>query len=111
MEEKNNQNWKEISEDISNVTKKVKDSLGEENLVDDLKDSLFETVQGTSILLKALVEKIEFTIKDDDIQDETKEVINKINNEIRDTLNDSGSILKNYVSDLTIIEDNLFEEE
>ena len=28
MEEKNNQNWKEISEDISNVTKKVKDSLG-----------------------------------------------------------------------------------
>tara|TARA_B100000401_G_scaffold135849_1_gene90023 strand:+ start:147 stop:482 length:336 start_codon:yes stop_codon:yes gene_type:complete len=111
MEEKNNQNWKEISEDISNVTKKVKDSLGEENLVDDLKDSLFETVQGTSILLKALVEKIEFTIKDDDIQDETKEVINKINNEIRDTLNDSGSILKNYVSDLTITEDNLFEEE
>ena len=79
MEEKNNQNWKEISEDISNVTKKVKDSLDEENLVDDLKDSLFETVQGTSILLKALVEKIEFTIKDDDIQDETKEVINKIN--------------------------------
>ena len=61
--------------------------------------------------MKALVEKIEFTIKDDDIQDETKEVINKINNEIRDTLNDSGSILKNYVSDLTIIEDNLFEEE
>mgnify|MGYP001460184052 FL=1 len=111
MEEKNNQNWKEISEDISNVTKKVKDSLGEENLVEDLKDSLFETVQGTSILLKALVEKIEFTIKDDDIQDETKEVINKINNEIRDTLNDSGSILKNYVSDLTITEDNLFEEE
>ena len=111
MEEKNNQNWKEISEDISNVTKKVKDSLGEENLVDDLKDSLFETVQGTSILLKALVEKIEFTIKDDDIQDETKEVINKINNEIRDTLNDSGSILKNYVSDLTITKDNLFEEE
>ena len=111
MEEKNNQNWKEISEDISNVTKKVKDSLDEENLVDDLKDSLFETVQGTSILLKALVEKIEFTIKDDDIQGETKEVINKINNEIRDTLNDSGSILKNYVSDLTIAEDNLFEEE
>ena len=111
MEEKNNQNWKEISEDISNVTKKVKDSLGEENLVDDLKDSLFETVQGTSILLKALVEKIEFTIKDDDIQDETKEVINKINNEIRDTLNDSGNILKNYVSDLTITKDNLFEEE
>jgi len=111
MEEKNNQNWKEISEDISNVTKKVKDSLDEENLVDDLKDSLFETVQGTSILLKALVEKIEFTIKDDDIQDETKEVINKINNEIRDTLNDSGNILKNYVSDLTITKDNLFEEE
>ena len=93
------------------LSEQVKDSLDEENLVADLKDSLFETVQGTSILLKALVEKIEFTINDDDILDETKEVINKINNEIRDTLNDSGNILKNYVSDLTITKDNLFEEE
>ena len=57
------------------------------NNITFLKDSLFETVQGTSILLKALVEKIEFTIKDDDIQDETKEVINKINNEIVDLQN------------------------
>ena len=37
MREKENQNWKEISKDIADVTKKVKDSVDDENLVDDLK--------------------------------------------------------------------------
>ena len=111
MEEESNQNWKEISEEISNVRKKVKDSLSEENLVDDLKDSLFETVQNTSKLLKTIVQKVEFTIKDEEIRDETKEVINKINEEIRDMLKDSGNILKNYGNDFSNSQDNLSEEE
>ena len=111
MEEESNQNWKEISEEISNVRKKVKDSLSEENLVEDLKDSLFETVENTSKLLKTIIQKVEFTIKDEEIRDETKEVINKINEEIRDMLKDSGNILKNYGNDSSNIEDNHLEEE
>ena len=111
MEEESNQNWKEISEEISNVRKKVKDSLSEENLVEDLKDSLFETVQNSSKLLKTIIQKVEFTIKDEEIRDETKEVINKINEEIRDMLKDSGNILKNYGNDSSNIEDNHLEEE
>ena len=111
MKEESNQNWKEISEEISNVRKKVKDSLSEENLVEDLKDSLFETVENTSKLLKTIIQKVEFTIKDEEIRDETKEVINKINEEIRDMLKDSGNILKNYGNDSSSTEDNHLEEE
>jgi len=111
MEEKENQNWKDISQDISNVTKKVKDSFADENIVDDLKESLFETVQNTTKLLKTIVEKVDSTIKDDEIRSETKEVINKINNEILDTIKDSGKTLKEYVVDNPDGEKIFFEEE
>ena len=110
MEEKN-KNWQQISEDISNVTKKVKDSVSDENIVDDLKDSLFESMQNTSKLLKTIIEKVDTTINDDEIRNETKEVINKINNEILDTIKDSGIILNDYVSDLPGTKKNLLEEE
>ena len=99
MEE--NKNWKKISEDLSNVEKSVKESLNEENIVDDLKDSLLQSLQETSKLFKTILENIDSTIKDDAITKETKEVINKINSEILDTLKSSGLTIK----------DNLFEEE
>ena len=99
MEE--NKNWKKISEDLSNVEKSVKESLNEENIVDDLKDSLLQSLQETSKLFKTILENIDSTIKDDEIRKETKEVINKINSEILDTLKSSGLTIK----------DNLFEEE
>ena len=96
-----NKKWENISEDLSKVKKNVKDSLNEENIIDDLKDSLFESLENTSKLLKTILENIGSTIKDDEIIKETKEVINKINSEIFDTLKSSGLTIK----------DNLFEEE
>ncbi len=111
MEEKENQSWKDISKDISNITKKVKDSIGDENIVDDLKDSLFESIQNTSKLLKTIVEKVDSTIKDDEIRNETLEVINKINNEILDTVKESGKVVQDYVTDYSDTKKNLFEEE
>ena len=110
MQNKEEKNWKEISDDISEVTKKVKDSLPEEHIVDDLKDSLFESIQSTSNLLKTLFEKVENTVKDDEIRSETKDIIDKINSEILDTVKDSGEKLKNFINDYSEIS-NLFEEE
>tara|TARA_Y100000992_G_C20997440_1_gene364856 strand:+ start:227 stop:559 length:333 start_codon:yes stop_codon:yes gene_type:complete len=110
MQNKEEKNWKEISDDISEVTKKVKDSLPEEDIVDDLKDSLFESIQSTSNLLKTLFEKVENTVKDDQIRSETKDIIDKINSEILDTVKDSGEKLKNFINDYSEI-NNLFEEE
>ena len=111
MIEKENQNWKKISEDISKVTKKVKGSIDDENIVDDLKDSLLESLHNTSKLLSTIVEKVDSTIKEDEIKNETKEVINKINNEILDKIKDTGLTLKNFVDELPDIDKNLFEEE
>ena len=111
MEEKENQNWKEISKDIADVTKKVKDSPDDENIVDDLKESLVDSIQNTSKLLTTIIEKVDSTIKDEEIRKETKEVINKINNEIQDTIKDSRRLLKDYVTETSESKTNLFEEE
>ena len=111
MEEKENQNWKEISKDSADVTKKVKDSPDDENIVDDLKESLVGSIENTSKLLTTIVEKVDSTIKDEEIRKETKEVINKINNEILDTIKDSRQILKDYTIDISESKNNLFEEE
>jgi len=83
---------------------KKKDSVSEEKIVDDLKDSLFESIQNTSKLLNTIIEKIDLTIKDDEIKNETKEIINKINDEILETMKDSVGILPESKK-------NLFEEE
>tara|TARA_Y100000996_G_C22132754_1_gene482916 strand:- start:59 stop:394 length:336 start_codon:yes stop_codon:yes gene_type:complete len=111
MEEKENQNWKEISKDSADVSKKVKDSPDDENIVDDLKESLVDSIQNTSKLLTTIIEKVDSTIKDEEIRKETKEVINKINNEILDTIKDSRRLLKDYVTDTSESKNNLFEEE
>tara|TARA_B100000427_G_scaffold151762_1_gene126432 strand:+ start:167 stop:502 length:336 start_codon:yes stop_codon:yes gene_type:complete len=111
MEEKENQNWKDISKDSADVTKKVKDSPDDENIVDDLKESLVDSIQNTSKLLTTIIEKVDSTIKDEEIRKETKEVINKINNEILDTIKDSRRLLKDYVTDTSESKNNLFEEE
>ena len=111
MEEKENQNWKEISKDSADVTKKVKDLPDDENIVDDLKESLVDSIQNTSKLLTTIIEKVDSTIKDEEIRKETKEVINKINNEIQDTIKDSRRLLKDYVTETSESKNNLFEEE
>ena len=111
MEEKENQNWKDISKDSADVTKKVKDSPDDENIVDDLKESLVDSIQNTSKLLTTIIEKVDSTIKDEEIRKETKEVINKINNEIQDTIKDSRRLLKDYVTETSESKNNLFEEE
>ena len=111
MEEKENQNWKEISKDSADVTKKVKDSPDDENIVDVLKESLVDSIQNTSKLLTTIIEKVDSTIKDEEIRKETKEVINKINNEIQDTIKGSRRLLKDYVTETSESKNNLFEEE
>tara|TARA_Y100000992_G_scaffold233713_1_gene164612 strand:- start:390 stop:725 length:336 start_codon:yes stop_codon:yes gene_type:complete len=111
MEEKENQNLKDISKDSADVTKKVKDSPDDENIVDDLNESLVDSIQNTSKLLTTIIEKVDSTIKDEEIRKETKEVINKINNEILDTIKDSRRLLKDYVTDTSESKNNLFEEE
>jgi|TARA_B100001996_G_scaffold92356_1_gene68810 predicted nucleic acid-binding Zn-ribbon protein len=78
--EKNN--WSEISKEVSDVTKKIKNKVDNEDLVDDLKDSLKDTIENTSELFKNILSSIESTIKDEQIKSETKDIVEKINNEL-----------------------------
>ena len=77
-----NNNWSEISKEVSDVTKKIKNKVDNEDLVEDLKDSLRDTIENTSDLFKNILSSIESTIKDEQIKNETKDIVEKINNEL-----------------------------
>ena len=78
-----NKNWHHISEDISDLSKKIKDNLTEESLVGDLKDSLNSTIQASGEILKNITNAVQETVKDEEIKSETKNVLEKINNELQ----------------------------
>jgi len=78
-----NNNWQNISDDISDLSKKIKDNLKEESLIGDLKDSLNSTIQASGEILKNITNALQETVKDEEIKSETKDVLEKINNELR----------------------------
>ena len=81
-----NNNWQNISDDISDLSKKIKDNLKEENLIGDLKDSLNSTIQASGEILKNITNALQETVKDEEIKSETKDVLEKINNELRNVV-------------------------
>jgi len=91
----NNNNWDDISEDIAEVAKKIKNKTGDEDLVEDLKESIKNTAQNTSDIFKNIIETIDSTIKDEEIKNETLEIVKKINNEIKKTFSDASKSILN----------------
>ena len=81
-----NNNWQDISEDISDLSKKIKDNLKEENLIGDLKDSLNSTIQASGEILKNITNAVQETVKDEEIKSETRGVLEKINNELKNVV-------------------------
>ena len=87
----NNENWSKISDDISEVTNKIKSKINEEDLVEDLKLSLNETINSASEAMKSIISTVENTIKDDDIKAEAKSVLDNINTELTDMIKKIGA--------------------
>ena len=81
-----NNNWQDISDDISDLSKKIKDNLKEENLIGDLKDSLNSTIQASGEILKNITNAVQETVKDEEIKSETWGVLEKINNELKNVV-------------------------
>ena len=81
-----NNSWQDISEDISDLSKKIKNNLTEENLVGDLKDSLNSTIQASGEILQNITNAIQETVKDEEIKSETRDVLEKINNELKNVV-------------------------
>jgi fructose-1,6-bisphosphatase len=78
--------WKEISSEINDVTKKIKDKVSEEDIVGDLRDSLNATVESASQVLKNISSTVQNTISDE----ETNEIVSKINEELKSLINQIG---------------------
>ena len=81
-----NNNWQDISEDISDLSKKIKANLTEEELVGDLKDSLNSTIEASGEILKNITNAVQETVKDEEIKSETWGVLEKINNELKNVV-------------------------
>ena len=72
MDNTENNSWDEISNDVSEVKKKIKDKVVSENSIDDLKDSFQLTIENSKEILKNLIAAVDETVKDEEIRSETR---------------------------------------
>ena len=80
MSEENS--WKEFSDDISYMSKKIKSNITDEENIEDLKNSLKETRESISNSFGELIQIVENTVKDDDIKEDALNLVNKLKHEI-----------------------------
>jgi len=100
-----NNNWQNISDDISDLSKKIKDNLTEESLVGDLKDSLNSTIQASGEILKNITNAVHETVKDEEIKSETRDVLEKINNELKNIVSQVSDKIGINIDDFTTKEE------
>ena len=98
--------WSEINKDVADIAKRVKSKIDEEDLVEDLKDTFKITIDNTSQLINNIIKTVESTVTDEDIKNETKEIVNNINSDLKALLYET----KNKISD-TLNMDSFSEEE
>lgn len=82
--------WNEITSDINNISKKIKEKVSNEDIVGDLKDSLNSTVESASQILKNISNTVQNTVSDEEIKSETQELLSKINEELKSIINQIG---------------------
>ena len=101
-----NENWSEISQEFKDISKKIKNHIDQENLVDDLKNTFKSTIDNTSQLINNILNTVESTIKDEDIKKETIEVVTKINDEFKLIINEAKENYSEiFVNDLSTEEE------
>ena len=98
-------NWSEISKDISDISKKLKEKFDGDELTKDLKESFKSTIETSLETVNSLVEIVESSIKDPEIKEETMEIIIKISGEMKNSVYNMKSVIKDS------IEINLFDQE
>ena len=82
MNEENN--WKEFSDDISNISKKIKSSITDEENIEDLKNSLKATRESISNSFNDLAQIVENTVKDEEIREDALNLVNNLKHEMSD---------------------------
>ena len=75
-------NWKEFSDDISDMSKKIKSNLTNEENIEDLKTSLKATKDSISNSFSELIQIVENTVNDDEIKEDALKLVNSLKNEM-----------------------------
>jgi len=81
----------------------------EENLVQDLKKSIEDTLNETQYILDDLKETVETTIKDQSISDATKKIVDSVKSDIKNSVVEKSKETINTIETKKAI--NNFEEE
>ena len=81
----------------------------EENLVQDLKKSIEDTINETQYILDDLKEAVETTIKDQSISDTTKKIVDSVKSDIKNSVVEKSKETINTIETKKAI--NNFEEE
>ena len=93
-------NWKEFSDDVSGMSKKIKSNLTNEENIEDLKASLKATREAISNSFGDLIQIVENTVKDDEIKEDALNIVSSLKNEMSnfvDTARDKVSEVVNFV--------------
>ena len=81
----------------------------EENLVQDLKKSLEDTINETKSILDDLEQTVETTIKDQSVSDATKKMVDSIKSDITNSLGEKSKEIINTIETKKAIKN--YEEE
>ncbi len=109
MEDKNK--WSKIPDDIGDMAKKIKSNIGADNLLNDLSDSFKSNIDETSSIIKDFLFNIESTVKDEEIKEEAKELINNINTELTLFFKQTNEKISKTYDSLSEKDESKFEEE
>ena len=99
MREENS--WKEFSDDITNISKKIKSSIADEENIEDLKNSLKTTKESISDNFNELAQIVENTVKDEEIKKDALNLVNNLKHEMSnfyETTKDKFSEVLNFYS-------------
>ena len=93
-------NWKEFSDDVSDMSKKIKSNLTNEENIEDLKTSLRTTKEAISNSFSELIQIVENTVKDDEIKEDALNIVSSLKNEVSsfvETAKDKVSEVTNFI--------------
>ena len=102
MDQENN--WKEFSDDISNISKKIKSNFTDEENIEDLKKSLKDTVDSISNSFNDLAQIVEDTVKDEEIKEDALNLVKKLKDEIS-SISDTAKEKVSGILNLNITEE------
>ena len=102
MDQENN--WKDFSNDISNISKKIKSSITDEENIEDLKNSLKATKESISNSFNDLAQIVEDTVKDEEIKEDALNLVKKLKDEIS-SISDTAKEKVSGILNLNITEE------